>query len=602
MNGYTGHTLWVDLTRRTISVKATDGEMIKDVLGGRGLGILLLTQLAPVGVDPLAPQNPLILATGPYTGAGVFSAFFNVTTKSPLTGLAAASHCGGKWGPAFKRAGFDALVVTGAAAQPCYLVLEEGQATLKNAGHLWGQGVFATEATLKADHDGGEAVCIGPAGENRVRFATLMNGHRAAGRGGVGAVMGSKKLKAIVVKGKIGTEFFDKDHVKSISSQGGKKAVEVAPAFAKFGSSIAFDFFNAKHTLPTRNFRGGYFGDAALINAQALKNRYFVKDRGCLTCPLKCGNVHQVKDGPYQLQEVEGPEYETLMSFGSNCGNSNLESILMANLLCNDLGMDTITCGNICAWLMDLQESGIITPADLDGTSMRWGQHESIMALIPKIAARRGIGDMLAEGSYRAAAQWGPPALARVIHAKGQEYPGYESRRSFGTGFSLATSSRGACHLRAQLYVNELFAGEFQEKGFEAHIGTLVDKEHFLAIADSLLTCKFGMRNAGYTWPVLTELYNALTGASLALEDLKRIGERIWTLERLFNLREGVEADTLPARLFTEDLDDGQPGGARVEESRFLAARNQYYQARGWDGQGRPSSQKLIDLGLPPVH
>jgi aldehyde:ferredoxin oxidoreductase len=205
---------------------------------------------------------------------------------------------------------------------------------------------------------------------------------------------------------------------------------------------------------------------------------------------------------------------------------------------------------------------------------------------------------VLAEGSYRAAATWGERALARVIHAKKQEYPGYESRRSFGTGFSLATSSRGACHLRAQLYVNELFAGEFQEKGFEAHIGTIIDKEHFLAVADSMLTCKFGMRNAGYTWPVLTELYNALTGETLAVDDLKRIGERIWTLERLYNLREGVEADTLPPRLFTEDLDDGQPGGERVDEKRFLAARGLYYRARGWDAQGRPSDQKRLELSL----
>jgi aldehyde:ferredoxin oxidoreductase len=188
--------------------------------------------------------------------------------------------------------------------------------------------------------------------------------------------------------------------------------------------------------------------------------------------------------------------------------------------------------------------------------------------------------------------------VERVIHAKKQEYPGYESRRSFGTGFSLATSSRGACHLRAQLYVNELFAGEFQEKGFEAAIDTLVDKEHFLAVADSLLTCKFGMRNAGYTWPVMTELYNALTGENLTLDDLKRIGERIWTLERLYNLREGVEADTLPDRLFKEDLDDGQPGGERVDPERFLSARNLYYRSRGWDEQGRPSAQKLLDLGL----
>jgi len=598
MNGYTGNTLWVDLRRRTAEVKATGGATIKKVLGGRGLGITILTETAPVGVDPLAPENPLILATGPYTGAGVFSAFFNVTTKSPLTGLAAASHCGGKWGPAFKRSGFDALVITGAAEQPYYLLIEEGRAGLKEAGHLWGSGVFTTEATLNAEHDGGETVCIGPAGETLVRFATIMNGHRAAGRGGVGAVMGSKKLKAIVVKGKIGTSLFDKDQVKKISSQGGRKAMEVAQAFAKFGSSIAFDFFNAKHTLPTRNFRAGHFPDASLINAQALKDKYFVKDRGCLTCPLKCGNVHQVKEGTYRLQEVEGPEYETLMSFGSNCGNSNLESILMANLLCNDLGMDTITCGNIFAWLMDLYESEVITAADLDGIPMKWGQHESVMSLIPKIGSRQGIGNVLAEGSYRAAVKWGPRALARVIHSKKQEYPGYESRRSFGTGFSLVTSNRGACHLRAQLYVNELFAGEFQENGFEAHMATIIDKEHFLAIADSMLTCKFGMRNAGYTWTVLNDLYNALTGENLALEDFKRVGERIWTLERLYNLREGVEEDTLPSRLLAEDLDDCHPGGERVDQERFTAARALYYQHRGWNEFGRPSDQKCSELGL----
>jgi aldehyde:ferredoxin oxidoreductase len=598
MNGYTGQMAWVDLTRQTVTIKATPADTIKKVVGGRGLGIMLLTELAPTGVDPLSAQNPLILATGPYTGTGVFSAFFNVTTKSPLTGTAAASHCGGKWGPKLKKAGFDAIVITGASDKPCFLVLEDGQTLLKSADHLWGLGALATEARIKSEYSGAEVACIGPAGENLVKFATLMNSHRAAGRGGVGAVMGSKKLKAIVVQGKLATDLFDNQKVKEISSLGGKTAVEGAKAFAKFGSSMAFDFFNETHTLPTRNFSAGHFADAPLINAQALKEKYFVKDRGCQACPLKCGNVHQVKDGPYQLEEVEGPEYETLMAFGSNCGNTHLESILMANLLCNDLGMDTITCGNIFAWLMDLYASGIITADDLDGIPMPWGRHASIIELLPRIAARQGIGDVLAEGSCRAAARWGAAALERVIHAKKQEYPGYESRRSFGTGFSLVTSNRGACHLRAQLYVNELFAGEFKEKGFEAHIDTIIDKEHFLAIADSLLTCKFGMRSAGYTWPVLTALYNALSGENITLEELKTIGERIWNLERLFNIREGVEEDMLPTRFFKEDLADGHPGGTRVDKERFLAARALYYQRRGWDAQGCPGLEKRIELGL----
>jgi aldehyde:ferredoxin oxidoreductase len=286
------------------------------------------------------------------------------------------------------------------------------------------------------------------------------------------------------------------------------------------------------------------------------------------------------------------------MAFGSNCDNTNLASILKANLLCNDLGMDTITCGNLFALLMDLYDLNIIDRNHLDGVSMNWGEHESMLNLIPKIAAREGVGDLLAEGSYRAAEKWGPAALERVIHAKKQEYPGYESRRSFGTGFSLVTSNRGACHLRAAMYVNEIFAGEFNEDGFESHMATLVEKEHYLALADSLLTCKFGMRNAQYTMPVLTDLYQALTGIPISEETLLQAGERTWNLERLYNLREGVAADLPAPRLFQENLDDGQKGGGAISKERFLNARGIYYSSRGWSMDGVPGVEKLDALGL----
>jgi aldehyde:ferredoxin oxidoreductase len=295
---------------------------------------------------------------------------------------------------------------------------------------------------------------------------------------------------------------------------------------------------------------------------------------------------------------VEGPEYETLMSFGSNCDNSNVESILMANYLCNDLGLDTISCGNIFAFLMDLFDLGIINENHLDGYSMSWGEHSSMIALIPKIASRTGVGDLLAEGSYRAGQKWGQAALDRAIHSKKQEYPGYDSRRSFGTGFSLATSSRGACHLRAALYVNEIFMGEFAEEGFESHMATLLTKEHFMALADSFLTCKFGMRNAQYTLPVLTELYQALTGIDATEEELLKAGERIWNLERVYNLREGVEEDLPAPRLFLEDLDDGKSGGESISKDRFIKARALYYEARGWTETGEPTPEKLETLGL----
>ena len=597
-NGYMGNLLWVNLNTGEVSVKSTPEKDLQRFIGGRGLGIKLLSDLAPKGVDPLAPENPLIFATGPYTGTGVFSAFFNVTTKSPLTGIALSSHCGGHWGPRLKKAGFDGIVISGSAPEPCYLAIEEGRALLKPAADIWGKGTLETEQAIKEKEGGAEVVSIGPAGENLVRFAAIMNSHRAAGRGGAGAVMGSKNLKAIAVKGKLAIQSAEPKKVTEISRNGAKLAVEGGAAFAKYGSSIAFNVFNEAHVLPTKNFRGGHFGESQQIDAEALKTRYFVKDHGCFNCPLRCGNIHKVPDGPYRLDEVEGPEYETLMAFGSNCANTNLESILKANYLCNDLGMDTITCGNLFALLMDLYDLGIIDSSQLDGVSMNWGQHESILALIPKIAAREGIGDLLAEGSFRTAEKWGPAALERVIHVKKQEYPGYESRRSFATGFSLVTSNRGACHLRAAMYVNEIFAGEFDEDGFESHMSTLVEKEHYLALADSYLTCKFGMRNAQYTMPVLTDLYQALTGISLSEEKLLQAGERIWNLERLYNLREGVTADLPAPRLFQENLDDGHKGGEAISRDRFLTARGMYYSARGWDKDGIPAAKKIEDLGL----
>lgn len=600
MSGYNPalRILRVDLDDYEIKDDRLQPDEFQNFIGGRGIGIRLLVDLAPPGIDPLDARNPLILTTGPYTGAGVFSAFFNITAKSPLTDIAAGSHCGGHWGPGLKKAGFDIVVIQGKSAEPCYLVIDEGKAVLKPAQDIWGTGIFECEDRLRQKEGRTEILSIGPAGENLVKFAAVMNRHRAAGRGGVGAVMGSKRLKAVVVKGKLPVQVFDPDNVSRISRKGAKLAVDGAKPFAKYGSSMAFDVFNEAHTLPTRYFRRGYYRDSDKINAEALKAGYFVKDRGCFNCPLRCGNVHAVQEGPYKLEAVEGPEYETIMSFGSNCDNADLESILMANYLCNDLGMDTISCGNLFALLMDLYDLNLITKDDLDGHAMDWGNHAAMIALIPDIAKRQGIGDTLAEGSYRAAQTWGAAALERVIHAKKQEYPGYDSRRSFGTGFSLATSNRGACHLRAALYVNEIFAGEFVEDGFEQHMAILLDKEHLMAVADAFLVCKFGMRSAQYTWPVLTALQQALTGLDLSENDLKRAGERIWNLERLYNLREGLEEDLPAPRLFKEDLSDDKQGGEAIAEGRFLQARDLYYQTRGWSRTGVPQAEKLVELQL----
>jgi aldehyde:ferredoxin oxidoreductase len=497
-----------------------------------------------------------------------------------------------------KKAGYDAVVIQGISDSPCYLVIEETQCTLKPADDLWGKNVLEAREVLKQKEGDGEILAIGTAGENLVRFASIMHHHRAVGRGGCGAVMGSKRLKAVVVKGSQELGAADHEKVREISRERGRVAVETAKVFSKYGSSAAFDVFNEAHSLPTRNFQKGHYRNVEKINAEALKSGYFVRDNGCYKCPLRCGNIHSVTSGQYAFDEVEGPEYETIMSFGSNCDNDNIESILMANYLCNDFGLDTISCGNTIALLMDLFERGIIGEKDLDGFPLHWGDHVGIIKIIPKIAQREGVGDILAEGSYRAAEHWGEKALDRVIHSKKMEYPGYESRRSYGTGFSLITSNRGACHLRASLYANELLTDQIGRDDFEDHMALLIDKEHLLALIDSFLICKFAMRPAQYTWPVLTELLHALTGFDISEAEVRLAGERIWNLERIYNLGEGIEEDLPPPRLFKEDLSDGLDGGEAIGMERFVRARTLYYNTRGWNEKGIPGPEKLEELGL----
>jgi aldehyde:ferredoxin oxidoreductase len=393
-------------------------------------------------------------------------------------------------------------------------------------------------------------------------------------------------------------ELAQPEKVLELSRRGTQLALESGKQFAKYGTSMAFSFFNEKGVLPTRNFREGHFAEAAKINAEALKSKYFIKDQGCFNCPLRCANLHHVPEGPYKLDAVEGPEYETLMAFGSNCGNGNIESILMCNYLCNDFGLDTITCGNLFALLMDLFDLGIAKREQFEGTSLSWGDHATMVSLIPKIALRQGIGDWLAEGPREVAKRIGGAAPSRVIHSKGQDFSGYEPRRAFGTGLSLITSNRGGDHLRATFYVNEVFKGELEKDGFEAHVDLLLEKEHLMTVVDSLGMCKFGQRNGDFSWPVLAELLWAVTGLSFTEEKLKKAGERIWNLEKLYNLREGVEEDALPQRFFEEDMADGGKGGEKISRERFSKAISLYYRQRGWNDKGVPTAEKVKELDL----
>jgi aldehyde:ferredoxin oxidoreductase len=598
--GYMGKILQIDLTNQTWEEDQIHSGLRKKLLGGRGLGLRLLYEASQADVDAFSEDNVLVFMTGPYTGTGVFSAFFNVTTKSPLTGLAASSHSGGTWGPMLKRAGYDALVIKGRSPRPCYLSIIDGKCNILDAGQIWGKGIKDTQTLLQNQHGRVAVAGIGPAGEKLVRFASIMNDvHRAAGRSGVGAVMGSKNLKAIVVGGSRKIQYHNRDRFMELSRRGAKKSLENAQAFAKYGTSMVFSLMNEVGALPSYNFRAGHFESADEIDGEALKSRYFVRDKGCFNCPLKCGNIHSVKEGAFSVEETEGPEYETLMSFGPNCGNANLASIIKANDLCNDLGMDTISAGNTIALLIDLHENGLVEEKLTRGLDLGWGKAGAILKVLEMMAHRKGLGDILAEGSVRAARHLGTECEGYVIHCKNQDFPGYEVRRAFGTGLSFATSSRGADHLRGSMYVNEIFQGDLDPLGFsDEKIQTLVEKENWLALVDSLVMCKFGQRNGEFTPEVLPEVLTCLTGQEISKEELLQIGERVYNLERIYNISADKDPDVLPERLFNEDLDDGLKGGQKIKRDEFDTAVKSYYQMRQWDPSGRPTTKQLDELGL----
>jgi len=597
--GYMGKFSKIDLTTGEISELSISKEWKLHYLGGRGLGIRLLWEYAPKGVDPLSPENPLIFMTGPYTGTGVFSAFYNVTTRSPLTGTASSGHSGGSFGPALKRAGLDGLMITGQSEKPVYVLIGSGKVQICDASSLWGWDVQQTEGMIKEIHGKVSSAVIGPGGENLVKFGCIMNDtYRAIGRGGAGAVMGSKRLKAIVAGGNEKIGIADRPRFTAHSRRGAKVSLELGSHFARYGTGAAFDVFNQKGSLPSYHFRKGYYDDWKKINADALKKNYFVQDRGCFNCPLKCANIHTVKSGPFAVEETEGPEYETMMAFGSLCGNSDLEAIIKSSHLANLMGLDVISTGVTIAFAMDLFEMGLLDEKDTDDLTFTFGNAEAMVEMITRIAYRQGFGDVLAEGSMIAGKKIGPAAEERAMHCLGQELPGYEPRRIPATGFSLSSSNRGADHLRACFYVNEIFDDEFRDKDFAEHMEIMAEKEDLMALVDSLVMCKFGQRSGQFTPDVCAEVLEALTGLEFNVFDLLRIGERIYNLERLYNIREGTGGFTLPKRIFNEPLTDSLGTTQPLDANHYEKAKQNYFAARSWDENGHPRPEKLTELSL----
>jgi len=591
----------VDLSQLELTWQEISDEELSAYLGGRGLGVRYLYDHLVPGVDPLGPENILTFWTSPLVGTGAISMVkICGVTKSPATGTILMSLMGGYFGPELRFAGADGLILRGVATEPVYLLIQDGQAELKPTGHLWGKTTRQTESALKDElklkkmH----VASIGPAGENLVSFASIMHGGDAMGRGGIGAVMGSKKLKAIVASGrrrpKIQNPNRYKQTVKRIAD--GYKESLAIEMFGEWGTTRHVDGLNAKGIYPTRNFQSGNFEHYQEINAESLYDTYVTKRVTCHACSVRCRREAVIDHGRYGSVHTEGPEYETLWGFGGNCGNNSLDAIIAANDLCLEYGLDTISTSMVISFAMECFERGLISIDHTDGVELRFGNHETMVEMIQKIAQRDGFGDLLAQGTQQAARQIGGGAENYAIHVKGLELAGYEPRTAKGMGLGYATSPRGGCHERG--YTLEEILGtdrKFDRYKYEDKGAYVKTKQDEIAVKDALGFCV--LSSAGTLFTDLAELFSTSTGIDMDERSLRRAGERICNLERLFNLREGFTRrdDTLPKRLLKEAI-MGKDGHLHtVDIERLL---DDYYAARGWDGEGVPLPETLERLGL----
>jgi len=594
---YFGKVKEVDLTTGKVESYELPEDMVKKFIGGKGIGAkILYDRLAPK-VDPLSPENLLIFATGPLTGTiAPTSGRWAVVTKSSHTGIFLDCQVGGHFGAALRKAGIDILIVKGRAPKPTYLYIESGNVYLKDASHLWGKTIFETEDELKKAHPGGKVGSIGPAGENLVTFAIIgFDYYRQAGRGGAGAVMGSKNLKALVVKPTEKISYYDESGLKKTCERllNIIKEHPVMKRRTEIGTPMWVKMANEGGFLPTRNFSKGVFDYADEISGETMKERIWVRNKACFGCTIACGKLTHVKDGKYRCNEVEGPEYETIALLGSNCEIKSIESVAYLNRLCDGLGLDTISTGNVVAFAMECYERGLLR--EWDGLKLNFGDANEAGKFISKIAYREGIGDLFANGVRKAAERIGQGSEKFAIHVKGLELPGVEPRGSWGMALAFATADRGGCHQRAWTPTAELkgILPRFQTEGVARFVKETQDER---AVCFSLVLCDF----VPFSVEDFAELLFNAVGINLSAEEYMVTGERIWNLTRMFNVREGISRkdDTLPPRILEEVPMEGPAKGKVLNREVLERMLDEYYELRGWDKNGIPTQETLKRLGL----
>ncbi|RLF12296.1 MAG: aldehyde ferredoxin oxidoreductase [Thermoprotei archaeon] len=583
IKGWRGRLLVVDLSQRLFKTVELSSRLLKAYIGGRGLGVKIVYDHTPRRVDAYHPDVPLIFAVGPLTATPFYStARFCVISKSPLTGTLFDSSCGGELGLELKKAGFDALMVKGSSKSLVSLVIDDEDFLIKDAEGLRGYTTKATREALRKDYgEEFKVACIGPAGENMVRMASINSdeGH-VAGRGGLGAVMGAKGLKALVVRGSKPLEVADEKGIRELNRLVLKRIKSnpiTGKALPGLGTLFLLQVVNEHGMLPSRNFKNTSFDEAYKISAELFKAKLFKRRKGCFNCPIACKRVVNLKG-----EEHPQPEFETTWALGALCEVASPEALVELNSLCNDLGIDTISMGSTLACAMELSEEGLLD------TRVTWGDVEAMKELIADTAHRRGLGRTLAEGSKKMAERLSRPELSMSV--KGLELPAYDPRGAYGQALAYATSNRGGCHLRAYMISTELLG-----------VPILLDRlnpigkaelvayyENFLAAIDSLIVCKFLSLELDDN--IFASALRMATGGLFTRAELIKAGERIWNLERLFNLEEGFTSshDTLPERILSS------PGAPPLQ-----AMLEKYYEVRGWNRAGKPIEAKLEELGLP---
>jgi aldehyde:ferredoxin oxidoreductase len=624
MYGYAGTILRINLSKATVRTEPLSESLVENFIGGRGFVAKMLYDEIPAGIGPYDPGNMLIVATGPLTGHFLpASGKTHFGTKSPATGGYADSNMGGHFGPQMKYAGYDVVVITGKAQGPSYVLINDDTVEIRPAAEYWGQGSITAEKNLKRQlGDEYQIITIGPAGENRVRYACISHDFgRQAGRTGVGAVLGSKNLKAIAVKGTGSISVAD---LKAAYAKGKEayQKVKAKPGFEGWtpeGTAGITNWTNEVGVFPTRNFQTSFAGHYKNINGKAILDRLKITDKGCFGCPTPCGKYGHTRTSLGSAY-VEGPEYETIALFGGNCVLKTIEEVAYANYLCDELGIDTISAGVVIGWAIECFQKAILTKDEI-GKELDFSDLDTVVYLLNKIAVREGIGDLLAEGVKVAAHKTGNGSERFAIHVKGLEWSGYECRNAPSMMLAYMTADVGAHHNRAWVLghdvagawtsVHDLIASgtetETQPKAVVSDRSAeyVIASQHTRSLFDALGNCRLQMMELGFEEEHYAELYSLITGRTKTWEELLKISERIWQLTRAFSVREidnfDRNIDFPPARLTEEPIADGPNQGHVLSKEDIHNLLNWYYNKRGWNENGIPTEETLMAAGLSEV-